>query len=104
MNTLFDLGGYGMKMGVTAVDTSAAGCRLAASTDRAEERIIRSNGADLWFKLAGKADGPVVVYLHGGPGYNSHTFEKAVGALLEQKLKMIYLDQRGCGRSSVPLD
>lgn len=39
------------------------------------------------------------MYLHGGPGYNSYAFEKSVGALLAPQLRMVYLDQRGSGRS-----
>ncbi len=57
------------------------------------------DGVELWYKKAGNPKGPVVIYLHGGPGYNSYAFEKAAGALLEQRLQMVYLDQRGCGRS-----
>ncbi|QSQ27484.1 alpha/beta hydrolase [Pyxidicoccus parkwayensis] len=53
----------------------------------------------LWYKAAGQATGPVVLFLHGGPGYNAYAFEKAVGALLEPHLRMVYLDQRGCARS-----
>jgi len=60
------------------------------------------DGASLWFKSAGRADGPVVVYLHGGPCYNAYGFEQAVGRRLEQRLQMVYWDHRGCGRSFVP--
>lgn len=59
-----------------------------------------SDGARLWFHVAGPEDAPAVLFLHGGPGYNTYAFERAVGALLERDLRMIYLDQRGCGRSS----
>jgi proline iminopeptidase len=91
------------------------GCWSAiASEQRAEEnaatdscaridggaRLPTGDGASLWYKLAGKSDGPVVLYLHGGPGYNAYGFEKAVGARLEASLRVVYLDQRGCGRSS----
>ncbi len=58
-----------------------------------------SDGVDLWYKIAGNAAGPVTIYLHGGPGYNSYAFEKSVGAELERGLRMIYFDQRGGGRS-----
>jgi len=56
----------------------------------------------LWYKVAGNPSGPVVVFLHGGPGYNAYAFEKAVGALLEPHVRMVYLDQRGCARSWFP--
>ncbi|MGP4065768.1 alpha/beta fold hydrolase [Oceanobacillus sp. M65] len=37
--------------------------------------------------------------LHGGPGYWSKSFQHFARDLLEENLQMIYLDQRGCGRS-----
>jgi proline iminopeptidase len=59
-----------------------------------------SDGVDVWFKLAGRSDAPVVAFLHGGPGYNSYVFEKSAGRRLEQTLRVLYFDQRGCGRSA----
>jgi proline iminopeptidase len=64
-------------------------------------RLLVSEGQPaLWYKVSGPSSGPVVVYLHGGPGYNSYDFERAVGHRLEKKLRMVYLDQRGSGRSA----
>ena len=60
---------------------------------------LQVDGGSLWYKAAGDPQAPTVVFLHGGPGYNSYAFEKAVGQLLEPRLRMVYLDQRGCGRS-----
>lgn len=60
------------------------------------------DGVSIWYKIAGNASGPVVVFLHGGPGYNAYAFEHAVGALLEPHVRMVYFDQRGCGRSWFP--
>lgn len=54
--------------------------------------------AELYFELVGPPDAPVIFYLHGGPGYNSHSFRD----LLEEELagyRVIYADQRGAGRS-----
>ena len=54
--------------------------------------------AELYFELVGPADAPVIFYLHGGPGYNSHSFRD----LAEDELRgfrVIYADQRGAGRS-----
>lgn len=56
-----------------------------------------SDGLELYFELSGK--GIPCVYLHGGPGYWSKSFQHFSGELLEEHLQMVYLDQRGCGRS-----
>jgi proline iminopeptidase len=45
-------------------------------------------------------DGPTVVVVHGGPGASSYNFERSVGPRLERELRMVYVDQRGCGRST----
>jgi proline iminopeptidase len=64
------------------------------------------NDVRLWYKVAGhdagnKAGAPLL-FLHGGPGYNSYSFEAQAGKALESRLRMIYLDQRGSGRSERP--
>ncbi len=62
------------------------------------------NGVKLWYKVAGQqhpGQAPVLV-LHGGPGYNSYSFEKTVGVQLESHMQIIYLDERGSGRSERP--
>ena len=54
--------------------------------------------AELYFELVGPPDAPVIVYLHGGPGYNSHSFRDLVGDDLGG-YRVVYADQRGAGRS-----
>lgn len=54
--------------------------------------------AELYFELVGPPDAPAIFYLHGGPGYNSHSFRDLVGDELLH-YRMIYADQRGAGRS-----
>jgi proline iminopeptidase len=57
------------------------------------------NGVRLWYRVAGKERGTPVVFLHGGPGQGSQTFAKFAGPHLERSQRMVYLDQRGSGRS-----
>ncbi len=61
-------------------------------------------GVRLWYCVAGRgAPGAApVVFLHGGPGQGSQHFAALVGPLLEPALRMVYLDQRGSGRSERP--
>ncbi len=70
------------------------GLRLQAE----EKMIITSDGVQLFVNI--KGSGSPVLYLHGGPGSGSYWFEKFFGEFLEQHYTMIYLDQRGVGRSS----
>jgi len=55
-------------------------------------------GADLYLEQVGPADAPPVLFLHGGPGASAHAFRELLGEDLEA-YRMIYLDQRGGGRS-----
>lgn len=57
---------------------------------------------ELYFEHVGPRNAPAVLFLHGGPGYNSYSFQDQMGEFLEP-LQMVYLDQRGCGRSG-PLE
>lgn len=63
-----------------------------------ESYLERLNGADLYFEVVGPEDAPTLVYLHGGPGYNSYSFRALLGDRLED-YRMVYLDGRGGGRS-----
>ena len=60
--------------------------------------LERLNGADLYFEVVGPEDAPTLIYLHGGPGYNSYSFRALVGESL-QDYRVVYLDGRGGGRS-----
>lgn len=65
---------------------------------------LRLNGADLYVEVTGPEDapGPPLVFLHGGPGYNSYSFQALFGERLLDR-RVVYLDQRGSGRSG-PLE
>lgn len=65
--------------------------------------IERLNGADLYFEVSGNLDSGEVplVFLHGGPGYNSYSFRELFGESLQRPI--VYLDGRGSGRSG-PLE
>jgi proline iminopeptidase len=62
--------------------------------------IITSDGVDLYVTVKGK--GTPCLYIHGGPGSGSYWLEKFMGDSLEKHFQMIYLDQRGVGRSTSP--
>ena len=57
-----------------------------------------SDNVRLYVRLAGK--GKPCLFVHGGPGSTSYYFEAMSSAsLIEEKMHMIYFDQRGSGRS-----
>lgn len=60
--------------------------------------VTTDDGVQLFVERRGK--GMPCLYIHGGPGYWSKSFSELAGDLLENQFEMIYLDQRGCGRSS----
>lgn len=60
--------------------------------------ITTSDGVKLYTKVAGQ--GLPCVFIHGGPGSGSQVIETLAGQGLEQHFQMIYLDQRGSGRSA----
>jgi proline iminopeptidase len=68
------------------------------------QRIV--NGVRLYYRIAGEApaERAPVLFLHGGPGHNSYSFARLMGPHLEKDRRMVYLDQRGCGRSERPWD
>ena len=60
------------------------------------------NDVRLWYRVAGQEEGIPVVYVHGGPGQGSQSFAAIAGPALERTQRMVYLDQRGSGRSEKP--
>ncbi|MBD2723065.1 alpha/beta fold hydrolase [Hymenobacter armeniacus] len=60
--------------------------------------VSTSDGVRLYVRVAGQ--GRPCVFVHGGPGAGSETIETLAGPMLEQRFQMIYLDQRGSGRSA----
>jgi proline iminopeptidase len=44
-----------------------------------------------------------IVFLHGGPGYNSYSFRRTAGPALEGDATVVYMDERGSGASERPL-
>ncbi|GAA4326849.1 hypothetical protein GCM10023115_56560 [Pontixanthobacter gangjinensis] len=73
---------------------------LGISATAEEKMITTSDGVDLYVKIEGK--GKPCLYIHGGPGSGSFWFEEFFGDFMEEHFTMIYLDQRGVGRSGSP--
>jgi proline iminopeptidase len=59
-----------------------------------------SDSVRLYIRMAG--EGKPCLFIHGGPGSWTKYFYALGGDIVEQDMTMIYVDQRGCGRSSSP--
>jgi proline iminopeptidase len=60
--------------------------------------VITSDSVKLYVKRLIE-DKPVCIFIHGGPGAWSLSFENMNGNKLASVFSMVYYDQRGCGRS-----
>ncbi len=72
----------------------------AASSNLQSITVTTSDGVDLYVEVTG--EGTPCLYLHGGPGAASDWMRKLSDGLLEKHFRMVYLDQRGAGRSTSP--
>lgn len=64
------------------------------------KEITTSDNVKLFVQIEGK--GIPCLYIHGGPGAGSHWLKKFTGNIFDKHYQMIYLDQRGVGRSTSP--
>lgn len=60
--------------------------------------------SNLYVRLVGNADGPLIINLHGGPGAFSGFAHETYRKFLEDDYLIAYLDQRGGGKSDVVTD
>jgi len=63
------------------------------------EIMVKVPESELYVRVRGNPEKPVIVNLHGGPGGYSGIDIKLMGPGLEEKFLVAYLDQRGCGKS-----
>ena len=85
---------------VTAAMVAAPRSVLAETATPAVERTqVSINGVKLAVSMAGPADGPPMVVLHGGRGYGTHDGVFKTYLPLAQKYCLIGLDMRGHGAS-----
>lgn len=78
--------------------TSSGYCAIRATSS--DSSIVASDGVKLYLKASGA--GSPCIFIHGGPGAWSKSFEVLGGNAVEGVLKMYYYDQRGSGRSATP--
>lgn len=64
-----------------------------------QELMVKVPETQLYVRIRGNAEKPLIVNLHGGPGGYSGIDIKLMGPGLEDKFLVAYFDQRGCGKS-----
>lgn len=80
---------------------------LAVTSAHAEQArhdiVVDGVRITYWTSREIKPTDTPVVFLHGGPGYNSYSFRRTAGLLLEGDAPMVYMDERGSGASERPI-
>jgi L-proline amide hydrolase len=69
-----------------------------------QEGTIPFRGYETWYRIAGDGEEPgkfPLLCLHGGPGA-AHDYLESLDAMAATGRRVIYYDQLGCGRSSIP--
>ena len=61
------------------------------------------DGVKIWYTIQGHGTKPPIIVIHGGPGMDSNSLA-ADFAPLEKNHRLVYYDQRGGGRSTLPAD
>lgn len=62
-----------------------------------ETGFLQRDGHEIYFEISGNAEGEAIVFLHGGPGSGTSSWQRQF--FNPEKFKIILLDQRGCGKS-----
>lgn len=69
-----------------------------------QELMVKVPESELYVRIRGNTEKPLIINLHGGPGGYSGIDIKLMGPALEDKFLVAYLDQRGCGKSLASSD
>lgn len=63
-------------------------------------KFLKLGGISQWVLVRGEnIKNPLLVILHGGPGFSDTTFFRYFNSSLERKFTVVYWDQRGTGKS-----
>ncbi len=90
---------------ITGPTFSSLSCQERASEKVIDQELmLQVPDSELYVRVRGNTDHPLIVNLHGGPGGYSGIDIKLMGPALEDKFLIAYLDQRGCGKSLTSSD
>lgn len=75
---------------------------ITSATGIDELRKVRIGGIDQWIHIRGEnVDNPILLYVHGGPGFPMMPFESKFQTPLERDFTVVEWDQRGAGKTYV---
>ncbi len=77
---------------------------MTTATHSRQEGTIPFKGYDTWYRVAGTDEEPgkfPLLCLHGGPGA-AHDYLESLAAIADTGRRVIFYDQLGCSRSSIP--
>jgi L-proline amide hydrolase len=86
------------------VGDSTLECGVIEPSVVSTEGKIPFKGYETWYRVYGEVDAPgklPLLCLHGGPGA-AHDYLESLAAMVETGRRVIFYDQLGCSRSSIP--
>lgn len=85
---------------ITGIIFLSNSCKEKSAFDKIDQELmINVPESQLYVRIRGNKEKPLIINLHGGPGGYSGIDIKLMGPGLEDKFLVAYLDQRGCGKS-----
>src|SRR5262245_22748337 len=86
----------------TPPDGDRAGIGIHTRPGRIFQSTFSAGDVDLAYEIVGSAEGPPLVVVNGGPGFDHGYLDCAVEAweTFAKKRGLVFYDQRGTGRSS----
>lgn len=90
---------------VTGITFLTLSCKEKSTVKNIDEEImVDVPDSQLYVRVRGNKEKPLIINLHGGPGGYSGIDIKLMGPALEDNFLIAYLDQRGCGKSLASTD
>lgn len=92
-------------VGIVGITLLTFSCKEKISAKKIDQEImVDVPESQLYVRVRGNAEKPLIINLHGGPGGYSGIDIKLMEPGIEDKFLIAYLDQRGCGKSLASSD
>ncbi len=92
-------------VGIVGITLLTFSCKEKISAKKIDQELmVDVPESQLYVRVRGNAEKPLIINLHGGPGGYSGIDIKLMEPGMEDKFLIAYLDQRGCGKSLASSD